>query len=94
LLITAACATSIPRANPDLLNFLRLGETTRQEIMLRLGRPSGSFEQERILTYRLSQDAKQGYSVTSRALPSADYSLVLIFDDQGVLQKKGLVPVH
>lgn len=110
-LIVAGCATvAIPGADLHLLQFLQSGQTTRREVVLKLGQPSATFEQERILTYRLGHDPKQGYYVVSstRVLSSqgnlymvpefswevARYSLVLIFDANGVLEKQSLVPVH
>jgi hypothetical protein len=93
------CATTpIPGASHDLLKFLHVDQTTRQAVLLRLGQPSASFEQEKILTYRLGEDAKQGYYLI---IPSATmqwrgvhYSLVLVFDSSGVLQRQNLVAVQ
>jgi|CZKM01.1.fsa_nt_gi hypothetical protein len=93
------CATTpIPGASHDLLKFLQIGQTTRQEVLLTLGQPSASFEQEKILTYRLGEDAKQGYYLI---IPNATmqwqvvhYSLVLVFDSSGVLQRQNLVAVQ
>ena len=93
------CATTpIPGASHDLLKFLQVGQTTRQEVLLKLGQPSASFEQERILTYRIGEDAKQGYYLI---IPNAKmqwqgvhYSLVLVFDSSGVLQRHNLVAVQ
>lgn len=97
-MVLEGCNTPrIPGANRDLIAFLQIGHTTRQETILKLGQPSASFEQEHILTYRLGQDPKQGYYiVTPRpVLPwqCVRFSLVLVFDSAGVLQKQSLVPV-
>jgi hypothetical protein len=105
----AGCVTSapIPGASADLLAFLRSGETTRQETILKLGQPSASFERESILTYRVGHDPKQGYYIISPKVLTAQqlgkvqtmswevvcYSLVLVFDSKGTLQKQNLVPV-
>src|SRR5581483_8796463 len=52
------------RGRPDLLSFLADGNTTRTEAISHLGEPSGRFEQERILTYRLGFESRnQGYFV-------------------------------
>ncbi len=63
-----------------------------------LGQPSGTFEQEKILTYRVGHHEKQGYYVVNLDQWSpwqlACYSLVLLFDDKGVLQKHKLVDVQ
>lgn len=92
------CTTTIPGASPNLLAFLHPGETTRQEVVLKLGQPSGTFEQDRILTYRLGEDGQQGYFiVTPKSLmpwSQVRHSLVLVFDARGVLEKQSLVPVQ
>jgi hypothetical protein len=97
--ILAACTTPpIPGARPDLLAFLTDGRTTRETVILTLGQPSGSFEQERILTYRGGHDQNQGYYIVSpsQLMPwqNAHYSLVLVFDGDGVLQKHKMVDVR
>jgi len=93
----AGCATPIPGASPDLLAFLQIGKTTREEVLLKLGQSSASFEHERILTYRIGEDPSQGrYVITPRAMmpwQKVHYSLVLVFDEDGRLQKQNLVKV-
>jgi hypothetical protein len=98
--LLTACTTTIPEANPNLLAFLAEGRTTRAEIIVTLGRPSGCYQQEQILTYRLGDDSKQGYYIVERnpVRPSVwsnkmRYSLVLLLDDQGFLKKHSLVSV-
>ncbi len=97
------CAT-IPGASKNLLDFLEIGRTTREEVILKLGQPSGAFEQERILTYRIGENDQQGkYVITPRsqtppysvpAWVNIRYSLVLIFDQNGKLEKQNLVVVN
>ncbi len=95
------CVTP-PHARTDLLAFLELGKTTREEVLLTLGQPSGSFEHERILTYRLGQYGEQGYFIVSPKViapapaaswQSVSFSLVIVFDDQGRLQKHQMIKV-
>jgi hypothetical protein len=83
------------------LSYLQEGKTTREEAILRLGVPSADFEKGRILTYRIAQSGDDiivqsrqslGEGVPQNAL-CANYSLVLVFDDKGVLKKQSLVPV-
>jgi hypothetical protein len=103
-LILAGCATPAPlKGRPDLLNFLEDGKTTREEVLTTLGQPSGRFESERILTYQLGYEPKHnGYYVAERHPASSgwpvwtasQFSLVLVFDDGGVLQKRSLVKVN
>ena len=49
------CATT-PIGRSDLLDFIKEGSTTREDILLKLGDPSGMYEGSRIITYRLSRD--------------------------------------
>lgn len=93
------CATvRVPGADPKLLEFLQPGSTTRQQVIVKLGQPSAAFELESILTYRIGEDEEQGYYiVTPKALlqwQETRYSLVLVFDENGILQKKSLVDVR
>ena len=96
----AGCTTPVPGAKADLLKFLEIGKTTREEVLLTLGQPSASFERERILTYRIGQDGNEDqyvqYVITSKAMmpwQRVRYSLVLVFDDKNRLQKQSLVTV-
>ena len=94
----AGCAATIPGARADLLTFLRAGETTREEVVLKLGQPSARFEQGRVFTYRVGRDAKQGYHVVTQnprqPWEGVRYSMVLVFDASGVLEKQSLVAVQ
>ena len=103
-LLLAGCATTEPlKGRADLLEFLANGRTTRAETLLHLGQPSGRFEQERILTYRLAVESKHhGYYVVERETQPtgwstwsrAKYSLVLVFDEGGLLREHSLVEVN
>ena len=99
--LLTGCVTP-PDARKDLLAFLEAGRTTREEVLLKLGQPSGSFEQERIFTYRIGQYGEQGYYIVSPkvVLPAqgatwqnVHFSLVLVFDEQGRLRKHQLIRV-
>ncbi|MGA9450994.1 MAG: hypothetical protein WBW41_06580 [Verrucomicrobiia bacterium] len=104
-LTLVGCATTPPplKGNPDLLIFLLDGKTTRTEAITTLGQPSGRFESDKILTYRLGYEPKNnGYAVVEReptasgwpTWTAAKFSLVLVFDDAGILQKHSLVKVN
>jgi hypothetical protein len=104
-LTLAGCATTPPslKGSPDLLKFLSDGRTTRTEAIITLGQPSGRFESENILTYRLGVEPRNsGYYVVERETTTngwptwtaAKFSLVLVFDDAGVLRKHSLVKVN
>jgi hypothetical protein len=92
----SACAT-MPIGRHDLLDFLQDGKTSREEVFLHLAEPSGIFEGGRILTYRLGED-KGGYTIKgAKGAPaqwSAKYSLVLSFDETGVLRKHAVIRVQ
>lgn len=101
----AGCATTPPplKGSPDLLNFLADGKTTRTEAVATLGQPSGHFESEKILTFRLGFEPRNnGYYVVERETTTngwptwtaAKFSLVLVFDDAGILRKHSLVEVN
>jgi hypothetical protein len=100
MLLLVGCGTgqAIPGASRDLLAFIEDGATTREEVVLRLGQPSASFEGDRILTYRIGEHATQGYYpiVPNQLMPwqSVSHSLVLVFDEAGVLAKHSLVAVR
>lgn len=100
-MLGAGCVTT-PNARQDLLNFMEPGRTTREEVLLRLGQPSASFEKEKIFTYRLGQYGEQGYYIISpkTILPAqgaswqnVHFSLVIVFDEEGRLRKHKLVKV-
>ena len=104
-LTLAGCAATPPplKGRPDLLTFLSDGKTTRSEAIVTLGQPSGRFESEKILTYRLGFELRNnGYYVVERETTTngwptwtaAKFSLVLVFDDTGILQKHSLVKVN
>lgn len=104
ILSLVGCATAPPlKGRSDLLDFLSDGKTTREEVVVKLGQPSGRFERENILTYRLGYEPKnKGYFLVEReAQPSgwptwvrAKYSLVLVFDEAAVLRRHSLVEVN
>ena len=104
-LALAGCATTPPplRGSPDLLNFLTDGKTTKEQTLTTLGQPSGFFEAEKILTYRLGFEPRNnGYYLVARETTingwptwtTAKFSLVLVFDDAGILERHSLVEVN
>ena len=96
VVVTVACATQENRGDTALLEFMSIGQTTRTEVLLHLGKPSASFENEHILTYRIGGDSVDGYFVRDAAGSwyETNYSLVLVFDPGGVLETRSLVRVH
>jgi len=104
LLWVSACATDVPHGDRTLLDFLHDGTTSREEIILRLGQPSATFESEKIVTYRVGGRKDEGYMISrqreSRWDTASDtwvdthFSLVLVFDDAGILKRHALVQVR
>lgn len=92
-LVFAACATQ-PTGREDLLDFLSDGVTRRDYALLKLGEPSAKYESSRILAYRLRKD-EEGYVLITRRdnWYGVQYSLILVFDDQGILNNHALVQV-
>lgn len=71
------------------LAFLTVGETSKQEVLSRLGEPSAYFERGRILTYWLDEE----HAVIGKKTDEARYSLVLVFEkeDRPILKAQSLV---
>jgi hypothetical protein len=104
---TGGCVSPPPTAEAferDTLRFVRDGQTTREEVLLKMGTPTGQFEGDRILTYRLAPSGNlSGYDVYARELMQppgraqnyapVDFSLVLVFGPDGVLRRHSVVPL-
>lgn len=72
VLALAGCASTPPKGRADLLDFLADGKTTKEEAITALGQPSGRFDSERILTYRLGFEPRnQGYYLVEREAGSS-----------------------
>lgn len=92
----AGCASMPPAyADKDLLSFLTPG-ISRETVLLKLGEPSATFEQGRVLTYRVGADEEKGYFLLDRQIrwENTKYSLVLVFDEKMLLKKHSLVQVR
>jgi hypothetical protein len=105
--LLAACATETvksvaPASLPEIrvLAFLRDDETTREDVLLRLGVPTAQLEGDRILMYQLNTDAKGRWYLSApewnsatgmRTWRTGTSSLVLVFDEAGVLRRHSLV---
>ena len=96
--VLAGCANPNPLpCDPQLLDSLRDGRSEKSQVLLKFGQPSAVFESERILTYRLGEEKERGYFIREAGATnwvSLRYSLVLVFDEMGILQKHSLVPVR
>ncbi|WP_233871820.1 hypothetical protein [Paraburkholderia adhaesiva] len=84
-----------PVGNRDLLAFLQDGSTTREDVYLHLAEPSSTFEGGSILTYLLDED-QAGYILMRRKEKAwnGKFSLVLAFDEHGVLRRHSLVRIR
>lgn len=103
MIVFAGCVTQpAPLATPAqqhaAVPFVELGGTTREQLLLRLGPPTWSFEQGRILTWRLEHDGERMRPVLrSATVPQLDglgvrwYGLVVVFDATGKVAQCSLV---
>ena len=83
--------------DPQLLQSIEDGKTTKEAVVLKLGQPSATLESEKFLTYRLGSDPQHGYYILDKApvgWAGVKYNLVLVFDAQGLLQRHSLVEIH
>lgn len=97
LLLIIGCATTGPLGSKGLLDFLENGRTTKEDILLKLGQPSGTYEDETVLTYRIGGDEKRGFYVVesnAQGWHDVNFSLVLIFKKNAILKRHSLVPVR
>lgn len=86
------------------LSFVRDGQLTLDEAVLRLGVPTDHFEVDRILTYRIAYHPKEGVvllaprpifygDVTDLDWQEGQYSLVLLFDERQMLKAHSILPL-
>jgi hypothetical protein len=96
LLLCGCASTEKSTHGLQLLSFLQDGQTSREEITSSLGSPSRTMQNERFLFYRVGHD-RGGYFVgelNHRRWADVRYSLVLVFDDAGVLKEHSIVSVR
>ena len=89
--------------------FIEVEKTTKDEVFLKLGEPSGQFEGGRILTYAMNFSEKEGFRVDyerefvthcrwfqrlNTSVGKAEYNLILVFDDKNILSKYNLLRVR
>jgi len=88
------CDGPAPNGQIGLLDFLQDGKTTKQEIALHLGDPGATYENERVLTYRLGHD-KGGYYIFRNKTDwnGVCSNLVLALDGDDRLRQHSLVRV-
>ena len=96
IFLLIGCVGLKTQGSSTLLEFINDGQTSRTDVILKLGEPSASLESGRILTYRIGGDAQKGYFIreTKNSWSDTNYSLVFVFDAQGILQSHSLVHVR
>jgi hypothetical protein len=108
LLLLFGCANQTPPAKvteieQHHLAFVRDGSTTREQALLQLGIPSGQFEGERIMSWRLRYDGKALHPVAAERAwedprytvwNGPTYNLVLVFDLSTTLQRHSFIEVR
>jgi hypothetical protein len=92
--VVAGCA-SVPVAHKDLLDFLDQPSVTAEQVREHLGEPHATFEQERVLAYRLSHNGS-GYYVTpaKTGWEGVQYDLIVLVDEHNLVQKHNLVAIR
>jgi hypothetical protein len=105
-LLLIACASHVAPVKDAAvlkeLGFLRPGSTGREEVLQRLGAPSRTYEDSRILSYAVykTSDGRLSVSASSAAMALGElsggerYSLILIFKRDGTLDRQSLVGKH
>lgn len=85
------------------LPILAVESASRADFLLRLGPPSATFEGERVLAWRLALQAQELRPTALRVRPeegacrsweAAAYSLVVVFDEAGVVQRVAAISVR
>ena len=91
----SACGSAPIRGSATLLDFLKEDATTREQVIVELGDPTAAYDGSKIMTYRLNRDDGGYYLVRNLSLgwANAPFSLVLVFDDKGLLRTRSIVAV-
>jgi len=92
----------------EVFPFIEVEKTTKDEVFLKLGEPSGQFEDGRILTYAMNFSEKEGFRVDYKrevithnrwgqrlklSVSEAEYNLILVFDDKKILSRYNLLKI-
>jgi hypothetical protein len=110
LLVTllGGCATQAPpvkvaEIEARHLGFVRDAVTSREQALLQFGLPSGQFEGERIMTWRLCYNGETLFPIAAERAPDDPrytlwrvpaYNLVLVFDARNLVQRHSFIEVR
>ena len=99
--LIASCNSCNPDIRPltvdllvesELLSFIQDGEATRGEILQKLGPPHQEAKKQGIIFYRIYIDDEGTANLRPCAILFAScHSLVLVFGDDGILERHSLV---
>jgi hypothetical protein len=93
-LACVGCATKEPQGRQDLLTSLVDGTSRCPDVVATLGEPSGRYESDRLLTYRIAEHPAGWYRVANgERWNTANYSLIVVCNAQRELEKHTLVRV-
>jgi hypothetical protein len=86
-----------PDAEQNLGEPLEDGTSSQEKLLLRFGTPSFQLDEPRMLAYRMTLDEQENLIVVPPSgrggWDRAEFSLVLVFDDRGILVRHGLIQV-
>src|SRR5687768_13616900 len=106
--LAPGCATQTPQPKvgeieQKHLAFVRDGVTSREQALLQLGLPSGQFEGERIMTWRLCYNGETLFPIAAERAPDDPrytmwrvpaYNLILVFDARNLVQRHSFIEVR
>ena len=108
VILLAGCASQTPPAKvaeieQRHLSFIRDGVTSREQALLQLGIPTGTFEGDRIMTWRLCYNGEKLFPIAAERAPDDPrytmwrvpaYNLVLVFDARNIVQRHSFIEVR
>lgn len=94
-LLSACSANTVSPVEPSIttqkFGFLHDGETTKQEVLDRMGPPFRAHEMDRTLTYSVFENELGKIDLGANTYSRAGYTLTLIFDGKDVLRQHSLI---
>ncbi|HZK81441.1 MAG TPA: hypothetical protein VFC46_10250 [Humisphaera sp.] len=102
LMLSTGCQPTPAELSSKPVAFLRSGKVSEDDLLLHFGTPTGRFENDRVLTWRLGLTYMRELGPASRSvLPFGDgadwqdtlYDLVVVFDGNQTMKRFRLIPV-